>query len=111
MEQENEEQTSMLSLSDEALIEQLIDELLEGYPRAEQWGQWSEALEERLQKLMELKAKGIIEFPNLDERIEELQRYITALHQEKIIIAFIEQQVRMIVRKAKLEQALDELGS
>jgi len=96
------------NLDDEALIEQLIEQVLEGHPRAEQWRQWREALEERLEKLLELKAKGIVEYPNLDERIEELKRYIAVLREEEIITEFVEQQVRMVVGKAKLERMMGE---
>jgi len=96
------------NLYDEALIEQLIEQVLEGHPRAEQWRQWREALEERLEKLLELRAKGIVEYPNLDERIEELKRYIAVLREEEIITEFVEQQVRMVVGKARLEQMLGE---
>jgi hypothetical protein len=98
-----------LNLDDEALIEQLIEQVLEGHPRAEQWRQWREALEERLEKLLELKAKGIVEYPNLDERIEELKRYIAVLHEEEIITEFVEQQVRMVIGKAKLERMAGEV--
>ncbi|MFZ8851522.1 hypothetical protein [Fervidibacter sp.] len=98
-----------LNLNDEALIEQLIEQVLEGHPRAEQWRQWREALEERLEKLLELKAKGIVEYPNLDERIEELKRYIAVLREEEIITEFVEQQVRMVVGKAKLERMAGEV--
>jgi len=98
-----------LNLEDEALIEQLIEQVLEEHPRAEQWRQWREALEERLEKLLELKAKGIVEYPNLDERIEELKRYIAVLREEEIITEFVEQQVRMVVGKAKLERMAGEV--
>jgi chromosome segregation ATPase len=98
-----------LNLDDETLIEQLIEQVLEGHPRAEQWRQWREALEERLEKLLELKAKGIVEYPNLDERIEELKRYIAVLREEEIITEFVEQQVRMVVGKAKLERMAGEV--
>jgi len=97
-------QTVIPNLDDEALIEQLIEQVLEGHPRAEQWRQWREALEERLEKLLELKAKGIVEYPNLDERIEELKRYIAVLREEEITTEFVEQQVRMVVGKARLER-------
>jgi uncharacterized protein YhaN len=112
MERENESlqtATAALNLDDEALIKQLIEQVLEGHPRAEQWRQWREALEERLEKLLELKAKGIIEYPNLDERIEELKRYIAVLREEEIITEFVEQQVRMVVGKAKLERMAGEV--
>jgi hypothetical protein len=98
---------SSLDLNDEALLERLLDEVLEGQPRAEQWRQWREVLEERLNKLLELKAKGINEFPDLDERIEELRRYIAVLREEEILTEFVEQQVRMVLGKARLRQALD----
>ncbi len=97
---------SSLDLNDEALFERLLEEVLEGQPRAEQWRQWREALEERLNKLLELKAKGINEFPDLDERIEELRRYIAVLREEEILTEFVEQQVRMVLGKARLRQAL-----
>ena len=98
---------SLIDPNDEALFERLLEEVLEGHPRAEQWRQWREALEERLNKLLELKAKGINEFPDLDERIEELRRYIAVLREEEIITEFVEQQVRMVLGKARLRQALD----
>ncbi len=105
-----EPQTTSLSVNwdDETLIERLIEEVMEGHPRAEQWRQWREALEERLEKLLEMKAKGIAEYPDLDQRIEELRRYIAVLREEEIITEFVEQQVRMVVGKAKLEQMLGE---
>jgi len=95
-------------LDDEILIAKLIEQVLEGYPRAEQWRQWREALEERLDKLLELKAKGIVEYPDIDQRIEELKCYIAVLREEEIITEFVEQQVRMIVGKAKLERVMGE---
>ncbi len=95
-------------LDDEALIEQLIEQVLEGHPRAEQWRQWREALEERLEKLLELKAKGIVEYPDIDQLIEELKRYIAVLREEEIITEFVEQQVRMVIGKAKLKQMVGE---
>ncbi len=101
----------MPSFEDDALIEQLIEQVLEGHPRAEQWRQWREALEERLEKLLELKAKGIVEYPDIDQRIEELKRYIAVLREEEIITEFVEQQVRMVIGKVKLKQmAGEELG-
>ena len=111
MEHENNEEKATvisLGLDDDALVEQLIEQVLEGHPRAEQWRQWREALEERLEKLLELKAKGIIEYPDLDQRIEELKRYIAVLREEEIITEFVEQQVRMVVGKAKLKQMMGE---
>ncbi len=96
-----------LDPSDEELLERLLEEVLEGQPRAEQWRQWRKALEERLNRLLELKAKGIDELPDLDERIEELRRYIAVLREEEIITEFVEQQVRMVLGKAYLRQALD----
>lgn len=100
--------TEILNLDDESIIEQLIEQVLEGHPRAEQWRQWREALEERLQKLLELKAKDIVEYPDIDQRIEELKRYISVLREEEIITEFVEQQVRMVVGKVKLEQMMGE---
>ncbi|MCX7643546.1 MAG: hypothetical protein N2116_07065 [Armatimonadetes bacterium] len=111
MEHESKEHQSAffaLDLDNEALIEQLIEQVLEGHPRAEQWRQWREALEERLQKLLELKAKGIADFPDINQRIEELKQYIAVLREEEIITEFVEQQVRMVVGKAKLEQMMGE---
>ena len=96
-----------VDLSDPELVERLIDELLGSYPRAAQWRQWREALEERLQKLLELKAKGIVGFPDLDERIEELHRYIAVLHEEELLTDFLEQQVRMVLGKARWRKALE----
>ncbi len=100
--------TIALELNDETLIEQLIEQVLEGHPRAEQWRKWREALEERLGKLLEMKAKGVSEYPDLDQRIEELKRYIAVLREEEIITEFVEQQVRMVIGKAKLEQMMGE---
>ncbi len=100
--------TIALDLNNETLIEQLIEQVLEGHPRAEQWRQWREALEERLQELLKLKAKGTLEYPDLDQRIEELKRYIAVLREEEIITEFVEQQVRMVIGKAKLEQMTGE---
>lgn len=111
MERENgkpQPTTIALDLNDGTLIEQLIEQVLEGHPRAEQWRQWREALEERLQKLLKLKAKGTVEYPDLDQRIEELKRYIAVLREEEIITEFVEQQVRMVIGKARLEQMMGE---
>jgi hypothetical protein len=47
------------------------------------------------------------EFPDLDERIEELRRYIAVLREEEILTEFVEQQVCMVLGKARLRQALD----
>ncbi|MCS7263261.1 MAG: hypothetical protein NZ805_00340 [Armatimonadetes bacterium] len=102
------ENPKFYEFDDENLVEQLIEQVLEGHPRAEQWRQWRQALEERLEKLLELKAKGIVEFPDIDQRIDELKRYIAILLEEEIITDFVEQQVKMVLGKAKLEQALGE---
>lgn len=99
---------NFIDLDDNELIEQLIGQVLEGHPRAHQWRQWREALEERLEKLLELKRKGFAEYPDLDERIEELKRYIAVLREEELVTEFVEQQVRMVVGKAKLEQMMGE---
>ncbi len=100
--------TTLSELDDEELVERLVEEVLEGHPRAEQWRQWREALEERLQKLLAMQAKGVAEFPDLGERIDELKRFLVVLREEEILTDFIEQQVRMVVSKAKLKQALGE---
>lgn len=100
---------NLIDLDDNELIERLIEQVLEGHPRAYQWRQWREALEERLEKLLEMKRKGSTdEYPDLDERIEELKRYIAVLREEEIMTEFVEQQVRMVVGKAKLEQMMGE---
>ncbi len=94
-------------LSDEELVERLLAEVLGDHPRAEQWRLWREALEERLGKLLKEKERAETE-DAWDERIEELRRYIAALREEEIITEFVEQQVRMVVGKARLEQQLGE---
>lgn len=100
--------TPLSELDEEELVERLIEEVLEGHPRAEQWRQWREALEERLQKLLAMRKKGIAEFPDLDERIDQLKEFIVVLREEEILTEFVEQQVRMVIGKAKLKQASGE---
>ncbi|MGQ9462703.1 MAG: hypothetical protein ACUVTP_08085 [Candidatus Fervidibacter sp.] len=108
---QSEERTqapNLIDLDDNELIERLIEQVLEGHPRAYQWRQWREALEERLEKLLELKRKGFTEYPDLDERIEELKSYIAVLREEETVTEFVEQQVRMVIGKAKFEQIVGE---
>ncbi|HID06996.1 MAG TPA: hypothetical protein EYP10_07580 [Armatimonadetes bacterium] len=92
----------------EAEIDALIEEILEGQPRAAQWREWREALEERLQHLIDMRERGIIEHDDLDEYIRDLEEKVQALREQEIITEFVEQQIRAIIGKVRLEQALGE---
>lgn len=92
----------------EAHIERLIDEVLGGEPRAEQWREWRLALEKRLKHLRELRSRGIIEFEDMDEVIRDIEEKIKVLREEEVITEFVEQQVRAIIGKLRLQRKLGE---
>ncbi|MFA4030257.1 MAG: hypothetical protein GDYSWBUE_001899 [Candidatus Fervidibacterota bacterium] len=92
----------------EAQIERLIDEVLGGEPRAEQWREWRQALEKRLKHLREMRSKGINEFENMDEVIRDIEEKVRVLREEEIITEFVEQQVRAIIGKLRLQRRLGE---
>lgn len=106
---ENERQIEQLALEElEVKIERLIEEVLEGKPRAEQWREWRQALEDRLRHLREMRSRGIVEFENIDEVIRDIEEKVKVLREEEIITEFVEQQVRAIVGKIRLQRALAE---
>lgn len=92
----------------EAKIERLIEEVLGGEPRAEQWREWRMALEERLEHIRKMLSRGVVEFENIDEVIRDIEEKIRILREEEIITEFVEQQVRAIIGKVMLERALGE---
>ncbi|MCS7253303.1 MAG: hypothetical protein RMK18_00725 [Armatimonadota bacterium] len=92
----------------EARIEMLIDEALGGEPRSEQWREWREALEERLRHLRQMRSKGIVEFENMDELIRDIEEKIKVLREEEIITEFVEQQVRALIGKLRLQKEIGE---
>jgi hypothetical protein len=91
-----------------AKINELIEYVLEGEPRAEQWREWRLALEERLRHILDMRSRGIVEFENLDELIKDLEEKIKVLREQEIITEFVEQQVHAIIGKVMLQKALEE---
>jgi len=91
-----------------AKVDELIDYVLEGEPRAEQWREWRLALEERLNHILDMCSRGIVEFEDLEGVIKDLEEKIKVLREQEIITEFIEQQVHAIIGKVMLEKALQE---
>lgn len=80
--------------------EPLIEEFLEGAPRADTWGELRRALALRLEAA---RTEG-----NL-ARIEELEQQVAALAQEEAITRFVEDSVRVsLVRPRAADAHYDE---
>ncbi len=92
--------------------ERVIEEFLQGQPRAHQWREWKEALKKRLYYLQkELSSlppeASVEERENLEQRIKETQEQIRALEIEEIITQFVEDSIRLALRTSE-EEAWNE---
>ena len=77
--------------------EEVIEEFLEGQPRAQTWRELKEALSTRLYAAKEQRESTRENTPDraaIDERIAELQVQIRALAEEEAITQFVEDSVR-----------------
>jgi hypothetical protein len=77
--------------------ELVIEEFLEGHPRADEWKEWKNALDMRLRDAIATRDSLPTDSPQrgpLEERIAELREQVVALMQEAVITEFVEDSVR-----------------
>ncbi len=77
--------------------DEVIEDFLEGQPRAERWREYRLALTTRLDAAKEKHAattEGTADRAELDERIKELREQIRVLAEEEAITQFVEDSVR-----------------
>lgn len=80
--------------------ERLIDEFLEGSPRADTWASLRKTLEERLvDARQQLQATSESQRSSLTKRIKELEQQVIALREEEEITRFVEESVRATVAR------------
>lgn len=84
--------------------EEVIEDFLDGQPRAETWREYKEALSSRLKyALADLKA-SLPDSPDraaLEEKVAELREQVAALAQEEAITQFVEDSVRSSLSKPR----------
>ena len=77
--------------------EQVIEEFLEGQPRAEMWRSLKESLNERLADAVASRDALAEDDPQraaAEKRVRELRRQVAALAQEEAVTQFVEDSVR-----------------
>ncbi len=79
--------------------EPIIEEFLEGAPRAQTWGELRQALAQRLE---EAYSTGDT------RRIKELEQQVAALAQEEAITRFVEDSLRVTIARPRAEDFDDE---
>lgn len=93
--------------------ERIIEDFLQGQPRAQQWREWKEALKKRLSYLRkELSSlppeASVEERGSLEQRIQETQEQIYALEIEEIITQFVEDSIRLALHTFEEEAGNEE---
>ena len=90
--------------------DQVIEEFLEGHPRAEYWRELRETLTDRLKDaIIERDAAGP-DAPThaaLDKRVRELQTQVAALATEEAVTQFVEDSVRQSVTRPHYVEEID----
>ena len=92
--------------------EEIIEEFLEGQPRAAKWREYRLALQTRLDAAKEkqaLTAAGSSERAALDERILELREQVRVLAEEEVITRFVEDSVHASLSRPRPFPGFGEL--
>lgn len=103
--------TREIDLAPSDPVEQAIDELLDGEPRADEWRELREALTERLREALSERDALPESDPrrsDWEERISELREQITALATEEAVTEFVENAARATFARPKVEDEFDE---
>ena len=82
----------------------IIEEFLEGQPRAEYWRELREALAGRLTEAVAYQKTLDTDTPDYaeaTERVEELREQVTALHLEEAVTQFVEESVAATVNRPR----------
>ena len=106
-ERRNEE----IDLKTDDPVEQAIDELLEGEPRADEWRELREALTSRLREALSERDALPENDPrraDWDMRVDELREQVTALATEEAVTEFVEKAARATFSRPKAEDEFDE---
>ena len=94
--------------------EQVIEEFLDGQPRAEMWRELREALQGRLRAALadrDSATEGTPDRTLADKRVKELQAQVAALAQEEAVTQFVEDSVRQsLSRPARRGLSADAIG-
>jgi len=91
--------------------DQIIDEFLEGAPRAETWRELRQTLADRLRDARETLNRAPENSPNrtlLEKKVRELREQVAALEQEEAITRFVEDSVRATVARPLPEFDVEE---
>jgi hypothetical protein len=94
------------------LEDAVVEQVLEGQPRAQEWREWKQALQLRLDSLLrERAAPGpMADLVRLDETIAETRDQIQALSTEQVITQFVEDAARfsLLAQARPLEDDEDQ---
>ncbi|MBC7807359.1 MAG: hypothetical protein H7145_14565 [Akkermansiaceae bacterium] len=93
--------------------DEVIEDFLEGQPRAARWREYRLALQTRLDAAKEkvaLTAEGSGERTELDDRIKELREQIRVLAEEEAITQFVEDSVRSSLSRPRALPDFDDDG-
>jgi len=91
--------------------EEVIEEFLEGQPRAQTWRELKDALQTRLdaaKEQRELTKEGSPDREAIEERIAELRQQIYALAEEEAVTQFVEDSVRSSLSRPRPLPNFDE---
>jgi hypothetical protein len=91
--------------------EEVIEEFLEGQPRAELWHDLKAALQGRLQAAVEERDAAGPSHPDyaaLSERVEELREQVRVLAEEGAITQFVEDSVRASLSRPRRPGVFDD---
>lgn len=89
--------------------EKAIEEFLEGGPRAEEWRAMRQALEGRLSGLhREREQSDPEQRAGLDKQIAALKRQVTTLETEEAVTRFVEDQIKISLARADIEEEAGE---
>ena len=84
--------------------DEVIEEFLEGQPRAQAWREMRETLEARLKDAVAAR-DGIDpedpQLPGLERRVRDLRAQVAALGQEEAITQFVEESVRASLNRPR----------
>jgi (p)ppGpp synthase/HD superfamily hydrolase len=82
-------------------VERVIEEFLEGKPRASTLRELRQALETKLRRLEEDPSTP-------PEQIQELREQVRVLHEEELITQFVEDSIRFTLSADALQQQIGE---
>lgn len=103
-----------IQLNSAFIIDEAIDEVLEGEPRAAEWREMRVALRDRLRDLVNRRAEMDPDNPEtreLDARIEEMREQVAVLATEEAVTEFVETSLRSTLVRPRLITDPDEFDA